>query len=242
MIKLSKDNIFFLFDDINQAPNDGLVGLGGRVAPDFILKYYPKGLFPWFKEGDVPVWFSPDPRWILYPEKVNISHSLKSLLHKNKFLVQADTRFEEVINTCASVKRKDAISTWIDEDFKSCFIVLHQMGYAHSIEVLMNGRLVGGLFGVAIGNMFSGESMFYFESGASKVALVYLCRFLVHLGYRFIDCQSHTLHLQNMGAEPVPRAAYLYLVQKTCNEKRIPELWKERFDLWYNEGKNHPFS
>lgn len=238
---ISPDKIFFLFDDINQAPKDGLVGFGGRVSPDFILKYFPKGLFPWFKEGDIPVWFSPDPRLVLYPEKVKISQSLNGLLRKNKFTLTADSCFEEVINACASAKRKDSVSTWIDEDFKSCFVELHKMGYAHSIEVFMNDRLVGGLYGVAIGRMFSGESMFYFESGASKAALVYLCRFLIHLGYSFIDCQSHTRHLESMGAEPVPRADYLCMVQKTCDEKGIPGSWKELFDLWYYDDKNHHF-
>jgi leucyl/phenylalanyl-tRNA--protein transferase len=241
MVKFSYDKIFFLYEDINQAPKEGFVGLGGRITPDFILKFYPGGVFPWFKEGDMPVWFSPDPRWILYPEKVKISHSLKGLLRKNIFTVKSDTCFEEVISACASVKRKGAESTWIDEDFMSCFIELHRMGYAHSVEVFMNDRLVGGLYGLAIGKMFSGESMFYFESGASKVALVYLCHFLVHLGYIFIDCQSHTRLLEMMGAEPVPRANYLCLVQKACREKGISVFWKEYFDLWYNDDKNHPF-
>lgn len=240
MFRLSNDEIFFLFEDINQASKDGLVGLGGSVSPDFILKYYSKGIFPWFKERNVPVWFSPDPRWILYPHKVKISHSLKSLLRKNIFTVKADTCFEKVINACASVKRKDADSTWIDEDFKSCFTELHHMQYAHSIEVFnRSGQLVGGLFGVAIGRMFSGESMFFIESGASKVALVRLCQFLKHYNYAFIDCQTHTRHLENMGATPIPRIKYLQTVEGVCKEEGLSGLWKNHFDEWLMNDRNH---
>lgn len=239
-MKTSLKKILFLYDDINLAPDEGLVGLGGKVDPDFILKYYPKGIFPWFKEGDIPIWFSPDPRWILYPEKVKISHSLKSLMRKNKFTISSDTCFKDVVAACAKTKRKDTNTTWIDEDFKSCFIELHHMGYAHSIEVFnQNNQLVGGLFGVAIGRMFSGESMFFVESGASKVALVLLCKFLLHHNYAFIDCQTHTQHLQNMGAEPIPRAKFLQVADEVCKTKGLFGSWKKHFEEWLLNDMNH---
>lgn len=241
MSKNSSHEITFLYDDINSESKEGLVGLGKKIVPELILKYYPKGIFPWFRTVENSYWFSPNPRWILYPEKVKISDSLKSLLRKNKFTVRADTCFEDVLNACASSKnRKDTeLGTWIDKEFKSCFMKLHQMEFAHSIEVFMNNRLVGGLFGISIGRMFSGESMFYLESGASKVELVNLCRFLKHHGYEFIDCQTHTPHLESMGAEPIPRKKYLSLVEIASKQKGLSGLWQGVFEKWMEHDMNH---
>ncbi|MEJ2620743.1 MAG: leucyl/phenylalanyl-tRNA--protein transferase [Candidatus Thiodiazotropha sp.] len=186
---------------------DGLLAVGGDLTPQRLIQAYQLGIFPWFSEGEPILWWSPDPRTVLYPEKIKISRSLRKTLRKRVFRVTFDQNFDGVIHACAA-PREDSPGTWLVPEMINAYRIQHQLGLAHSVEVWQNDQLVGGLYGMAIGRVFFGESMFSRTSDSSKVALVYLSRQLKAWGFRMIDCQVYTRHLASLGAEEIPRQQF----------------------------------
>ncbi len=189
-----------------KSPN-GLLAAGGDLSPERLKVAYSEGIFPWYESGQPILWWSPDPRSVLFPAKLHISRSLRKTLRKNLFNVTADTAFESVINACAK-SRKYTHGTWITPEMQRAYTQLFQLGYAHSVEAWQNGELVGGLYGVALGRAFFGESMFSFRTDASKVAFVHLVKQLQIQGYQVIDCQVSSEHLFSLGAEEIPRSQF----------------------------------
>ena len=199
----------YKFPSPQSATNEGVVAVGGDLNPLRILEAYKNGIFPWFNDDDNLMWWSPDPRMILYPEKIKISKSFKSFLKKKEYRVSFNENFEDVIESCSNIKRVNQKGTWITNGLKQSFIKLHQMGYAHSVEVWQNGVIIGGLYGLDLGNIFCGESMFSIKSNASKVGLYFLCQELKQNNYRFIDCQVPSQHLRSLGAVEISRDNFL---------------------------------
>ncbi len=188
------------------ADEDGLLAVGGDLSIDRLLLAYEYGIFPWYDEDTPILWYAPLERFVLYPEKIKISKSLQKTVRSGKFHISIDKAFAEVIQACATIDRKDQQGTWIVDDMQQAYINLHKAGYAHSIEVWQDNNLVGGLYGVQVGRVFCGESMFSRVSDASKVALVHLAQ---DFGLSMIDCQIPSEHLQRMGAELISQEKYL---------------------------------
>jgi leucyl/phenylalanyl-tRNA--protein transferase len=208
-----------LFPDPELAEEDGLLGVGGDLSPERLLLAYANGIFPWFSKGEPIMWWSPDPRCVLRPEKLKISTSLRQALKKGDYEVRFDTCFEEVIRQCSASKRKGQRGTWITREMQEAYIRLFELGFAHSTEVFMDGKLAGGLYGVSIGGTYSGESMFHLRPEASKIALYHLVERLKERGYPLIDCQVTNQHLLSLGAEEMPRKEFLKQLIKN-REKR----------------------
>ena len=191
----------------------GLVALGGDLAPETLIEAYCKGVFPW--EGRPPIpWFSPDPRMILIPRAFRANRILRRLDRRGEWVVRFDHDFAAVMAACATVARRREEGTWIDRNIVEAYGRLHALGVAHSVEVWADSELVGGLYGLAIGRAFFGESMFHRRTDASKLALWHLCRRLHRAGYRFVDCQQDTGHLRSLGAVAIPRLRYLRLLEE----------------------------
>lgn len=188
-------------------PN-GLLAAGANLSVDRLLSAYQQGIFPWYGPDEPILWWSPDPRMVLFPEELRISRSLAKTLRKECFVVKTDENFREVIQAC-SVARPGQAGTWITGEIQQAYNALHQQGHAHSVEAWQDERLVGGLYGVALGQVFFGESMFSKVSDASKVAFVYLVNLLRALDYTIIDCQMSTSHLQSLGAREIPRDQFV---------------------------------
>lgn len=200
-----------IFPDPNLADEDGLLAIGGDLHPERLILAYRQGIFPWYSEGQPILWYSPHERFVLFPEKVTISRSMRQFMKKPEVTVTEDTAFERVIEACSLIPRAGQQGTWITSGMKEAYIRLHQMGIAHSIETFVNGNLAGGLYGVKSGRVFCGESMFSAVPNASKAALIYLC---TRFSYSLIDCQVYTEHLERMGAEFISAAKYReYLIQ-----------------------------
>ena len=223
------------FPDVSEALTvdaPGLLAAGADLSPQRLLLAYQHGIFPWFSEGQPILWWSTDPRMVLFTDQFKVSDSLKKTLRKvessrlegGPWEVRFDTAFEDVMRACAA-PRRDGPGTWISEDIIDGYTGLHGMGYAHSSEVWLNGELVGGAYGVCIGRMFYGESMFARVSDASKVALAYLVSFLRGHGVRMIDCQQETGHLASLGAAPIPRSRFLDHLRAAIREPAITQ-WK----------------
>ncbi|MGB8713441.1 MAG: leucyl/phenylalanyl-tRNA--protein transferase [Onishia taeanensis] len=198
------------FPSINQALDepDGLLAAGGDLTPDWLIAAYRCGIFPWFSDDQPILWWSPSPRMVLFPGEIRIRRSLAKRLRNAGFKVTWNTAFPAVIEACAAT-RSDDEGTWISDDMRKAYVALHSLGYAQSIEVWRDGSLVGGLYGVGMGRVFFGESMFSRVPDASKVALVYLARHLQALGGGLIDCQMHTSHLASMGAREIARQEFI---------------------------------
>ncbi len=213
-------------------PN-GLLAQGGDLTVPTLLDAYRHGIFPWFNPGEPILWWSPDPRMVLAPEAVKVSRSLAKRLRNGGFELRVDTAFAEVMRGCAAPRRipssGGAAGTWISPAMIAAYMRLFEAGYAHSIETWREGRLVGGLYGVAIGRMFYGESMFSREADASKVALVRLCRQLERWAFGLVDCQMETAHLASLGAHTLPRDAFASRVAELVNLPHRPGPW--RFDV-----------
>ncbi len=201
----SSDTPFPNVDLAFEEPN-GLVAIGGDLSIERLLDAYQQGIFPWYSEGEPVLWYSPNPRMVITKDKLHISKSLDKVLRSHYFEVRVNNDFEQVIYQCKNIKRKDQDSTWIDNDMVQAYIQLHRQGYAHSIEVYKDEQLVGGLYGVAIGKVFFGESMFSCKSNASKVAFVHLLR---DTDYQLIDCQVENPHLKTLGAFNIERSAFV---------------------------------
>ncbi len=209
------------FPPIEQArrfPN-GLLCAGGSLSPKRLLEAYAHGIFPWYEEGEPILWWSPDPRQVLFVDELHISASLRRRLNSGRFQVTRDQAFEAVIHACATIPRRGQSGTWITPAMIHAYTALHHMGYAHSFETWLNGELVGGLYGVKIGRLFFGESMFSRVSDASKVALVHLVRWLRTEGVPLIDCQQETAHTTSLGARPIPRREFLAWVRRLTSEQ-----------------------
>ncbi len=200
-----------VFPPVELAAPDGLLALGGDLSPERLLRAYSEGIFPWplGAAGTPLLWFSPDPRFLLYPEELHVSRSLRRSLRTAPFQVRVDTAFEEVIRGCAAVPREGQGDTWIDDDMIAAYTRLHRLGHAHSFESWDGTELAGGIYGVACGRAFFAESMFYRAPEASKIALVALVRCLGSRGYCFIDCQQETENLARFGARRVPRSDFI---------------------------------
>jgi leucyl/phenylalanyl-tRNA--protein transferase len=208
-----------LFPDPELAEEDGLLGVGGDLSPERLLLAYANGIFPWFSKGEPIMWWSPDPRCVLRPEKLKISTSLRQALKKGNYEVRFDTCFEEVIRQCSAAKRKGQRGTWITKEMVEAYIRLHELGFAHSTEVFMDGKLVGGLYGLSIGGTYSGESMFHLRPEASKIALYHLVERLKERGFPLIDCQVTNQHLLSLGAEEMPRKEFLKQLVKNRDKR-----------------------
>lgn len=206
------------FPDVDMAERepDGLLAVGGDLSATRLINAYRRGIFPWFGDGDPILWWSPNPRTALFPERLRISRSLRKTLRRGRFGATMDREFDAVIQACAEPRGEDG-GTWLVPDMIAAYRRLHGHGYAHSVEVWQDGALVGGLYGVAIGRVFFGESMFTRVSDASKVSLVHLCRTLTERGFGLIDCQVLTGHLIRMGAEQIPREDFIRLLDRWCS-------------------------
>jgi len=214
------------FPEPDEADDTGLLAFGGDLSIERLTLAYTKGIFPWYEEGMPVLWWSPDPRMILFPEKMIISHSLKQTIKKNKFLITFDRDFEAVINECSVTSRNGQDGTWITQEMKSAYTRLHKAGLAHSVESWVEGKLVGGLYGVALGKAFFGESMFHSETDASKVALFQLVEKLKQWKFEIIDAQVYTTHLESLGGEMIPRSQYLGILQKAVIKPGMNDSWK----------------
>lgn len=208
---------FVSFPPLSSATEDGLLAMGGELNVDTLVSAYSQGIFPWFNHDQPILWWSPDPRLVLYPSEMKISRSLRKVLRQNKFSLSCDQAFAEVIKGCAlrgsSKPFVPAPETWITKNMHTAYVELYRRGYAHSIEVWLGGKLVGGLYGVVLGKVFFGESMFSEVSNASKVALAALCRWLQQREFAVIDCQVASDHLFTLGAREIPRDDFMQHLQ-----------------------------
>jgi len=199
-----------IFPDPKLAEPDGLLAVGGDLSTGRLLLAYHHGIFPWYSDDTPILWYSPHERFVLYPEELKVSKTMRQLLRSGKFTITMDTCFDKVIEACSSIKRKGEPGTWITAEMQVAYIELHKLGYAHSVEVWQHNELVGGLYGVETGNLFCGESMFSGVNNASKSALIYLCQTGL---YRLIDCQVYTGHLASLGARLISRESYMKVVK-----------------------------
>jgi leucyl/phenylalanyl-tRNA--protein transferase len=215
------------FPDVNLALRepDGLLAVGGDLAPDRILAGYRKGIFPWYGDDQPILWWSPDPRTVLFPTHFKVSRSLRRTLRKCRFRVTMDRAFECVIRACAAPRRAGS-GTWITNDMAEAYKALHHRGYAHSVECWVDERLVGGIYGLAIGKIFFGESMFSRATDASKVAFAFLARQLSNWGFALIDCQVHSAHLVSLGAEQISRRAFIGYLETWCAVGNHAHAWQ----------------
>lgn len=210
MFRLSRNPRDFAFPPVEQATADGLLAIGGDLQPGRLLEAYRHGIFPWYNEEQPILWWSPDPRTVLFPEKLHISRSLKRSLRPDLFTVTFDRCFRDVMIQCAGPRPQYPESgTWITPAMVEAYTALHEMGHAHSVETWRDGQLVGGVYGVAIGGAFFAESMFTKVDDASKVALVTLVRRLHAWGFTIIDCQQASPHVMRLGAEEIPRRDFV---------------------------------
>lgn len=207
----------------------GVVAMGGDLSVPRLLMAYRQGIFPWYNEEEPITWWCPAQRMVLLPHEVKISRSSRNLLNRQKFEVRADTCFEEVIDQCQKVVRKGQEGTWLNDELKGAIIDLHQLGYAHSIEAFENGKLVGGLYGLSLGRMFFGDSMFSLAGSASKIAFITLCQKLEGLHFDLVDCQVYNTHLASLGAFEMPRSQFLKLLAHNPIEKTLRGRWTEFF-------------
>ena len=200
------------FPPVNEALEDGLLAMGGEVTVERLLLAYKSGIFPWY-EGETPLWWSPDPRFVLYPDKLKVSKSMETLIRKNTFRFSTNCAFSQVIRSCKALQRKGQDGTWITDELEQSLIELHQLGFAHSAETWLGNELVGGLYGIRMGNLFFGESMFNKETNASKFAFINFVKLLEFEKVKLIDCQVYTEHLESLGAEMIPRTAFIQTIQ-----------------------------
>lgn len=215
------------FPPVESARSDmgGLLAIGGGLSPERILDAYRRGVFPWGTLNGFPLWYSPDPRMVLFPEEFRLRRSLLRVLRKGDYEVRFDTDFAGVIEACAQSPRPGQDGTWITDDMREAYIRLHELGWAHSVETYQEGNLTGGLYGLAVGNMFYGESMFSRRTDASKIAFAHLVRFLSREKFGMIDCQMRTEHLASLGGREIPRREFLEGLYKLTAQPRGRGPW-----------------
>ena len=214
------------FPDVNLALRepDGLLAVGGDLTPERILSAYRRGIFPWYSDNQPILWWSPDPRTVLFPARLKISRSLRKTLRRGHFRLSMDQAFRDVIAACAK-PRPGSSGTWITQDMAEAYSILHETGCAHSVECWLGDRLVGGLYGVSTGRVFFGESMFSQVSDASKVAFAWLVRQLQAWDFGLIDCQIYSAHLASLGAEEIPRTEFVKYLNVLCENDHHIENW-----------------
>ena len=219
-----------VFPPVETALDDppGLLAAGGDLSPERLIAAYRRGIFPWYSAGDPILWWSPDPRMVLRPEDFKISRSLARTLRNAEYEVRLDGAFTDVITACATAPREGQRGTWISTEMQSAYIRLHELGYAHSVETWINGKLAGGLYGVAIGRAFFGESMFSHVRDASKISLAHFCKHLHRQNFGIIDCQMETKHLASLGAHPIPRNDFVAALERLVDMGDVPGRWDER--------------
>lgn len=213
MVHILDDSLWF--PPLDEALADGLLAVGGDLSVERLLLAYHSGIFPWYNEDEIPMWWSPDPRFVLFPEELKVSKSMAQVFRKGTFEFRINTDFKRVINNCRSIKRQGQPGTWITDDIVKAYTTLHKLGYAHSAEAWHNGELAGGLYGVWLGNVFFGESMFSKESNASKFAFINWVGYLKQKGVVMIDCQVFTQHLESLGACMISRDDFAEILAGT---------------------------
>ena len=208
------------FPSIEYVSEEGIIAIGGDLSSERLVNAYKNGIFPWYNEGEPILWYCPNPRMVLFFEQLHVSKSMKQLLRKNTYRITFNQAFEEVIFNCKKVERYDGLGTWITDDMQKAYIALHKKGIAKSVEVWRDSELVGGLYGMDLGNIFCGESMFSKESNTSKIAFIHLAQKLERENYLLLDCQVYNKHLESLGAEEIPREFFLKLLKNT-NKKEL---------------------
>ena len=215
----------YQFPDPRTADSDGLLAAGGDLSKESLITAYSQGIFPWYDNTSPILWWSPDPRLVLFPSRFKVSDSLRQRLRSGKYEIKTDCNFEAVISHCAETRRKGQRGTWITEEMKDAYIALHGEGLAHSFETYYEGELAGGLYGVSLGRAFFGESMFHLKTDASKVALAGLVNWSLDHDFHFIDAQQSTSHLKSMGAEEIRRTAFLELLDAAIRFPTLKGRW-----------------
>ena len=206
---------------------EGLVAAGGNLSPGVLLSAYTQGIFPWYSDGEPILWWSPDPRFVLFPEELHTPKSLRRTLNRGRFSFTLDLAFDEVIAACSVAPRSGQAGTWITDDMIEGYVTLNTLGYAHSLEVWDEGKLAGGLYGVSLGGMFFGESMFARVSDASKAGFVTLVQVLSERGFDCVDCQMHTEHLDRFGARNMTRDEFLELLSSSLERPTLKGDWQQ---------------
>lgn len=214
------------FPPIYEADSDGLLAIGADLSPNRLIRAYKLGIFPWFSEYDPILWYSPDPRFVLFPKDLIIRKSMRTYFNSDKLRVSYDYNFNEVIRMCASINRRGQIGTWITEDMISAYNKLHELGYAHSVEVWKENKIVGGLYGISIGKIFFGESMFTLIPNASKFGFISLVQKLEDENYYLVDCQQKTKHLVSLGAMGISRSEFKMYLDLNAKNLDICSFWK----------------
>ena len=209
MYLLSDD---LVFPPVELADSNGLLAIGGDLLPERLILAYKSGIFPWYNEGEPIVWYSPNPRMVLFPKKIISSKSMRKIIRMGKFTMTFNQNFSEVIDQCKNINRNDQNGTWITQEMKVAYQKLHELGFAKSVEVWESNKLVGGLYGIDLGNIFCGESMFSKVNNASKIAFIYLIKKLEKENYSLIDCQVYNDHLASLGAEEIPRNEFVKML------------------------------
>lgn len=218
-----------IFPPVEDSTEEGIVAAGGNLSPGMLLSAYRQGIFPWYNEGDEILWWSLDPRFVLFTEKLKISKSMKKELRKQKYEVTLDNSFKEVIGNCRNAVRRGQGGTWITKEMMDGYCELNRLGWAHSVEVRMSGKLVAGLYGISLGHVFFGESMFTKVSNGSKIAFILLTLYLKDKGFSFIDCQDHTNHLESLGAENIRRKEFFNILNKGLAFPDFIGMWCDIF-------------
>ena len=209
------ENERFSFPAPEEARHDSIIAWGGNLSPGMLLSAYEQGLFPWYSKGEPVIWHSPDPRFVIFPQTLHVSSSMKKLLKRKQFAITLDGNFPAVIRACSLVERPGQGGTWITESMIYAYRELHRLGWAHSAEAHLEGKLSGGCYGIRLGSTFFGESMFSLEPNASKAAFITLARFLFEDGVSFIDCQQHTRHMESLGGVEISRLEFLAQLRET---------------------------
>ena len=214
-----------IFPDPSSANKDGLLAVGGDLSVQTLIQAYSKGIFPWYDDASPILWWSPDPRIVLFPDRLNISKSLAQTIKSGRFECRMDTVFEEVIHACSIAIRKGQPGTWITTDMEKAYIDLHHSGYAHSVEIFYKGELAGGLYGISLGGAFFGESMFQLKKDASKVGLHYLVQLLKKWEFDFIDAQVPSDHMKSLGAKEISRDEFLKMLEHSLEKPTRKGKW-----------------
>jgi leucyl/phenylalanyl-tRNA--protein transferase len=213
------------------AGEDDIIAVGGNLSPGMLLSAYEQGIFPWYNPEDPILWQSPDPRFVIFPETLHVSESMRKLLRRGILTVCLDRDFSAVIRNCAEAERPGQDGTWITGDIIDAYTELHRLGWAHSAESYADGELAGGCYGIRLGRIFFGESMFAKKSNASKAAFLTLARLLFSDGVAFIDCQVHTGHLEKLGGQIIKRPGFLAMLRTTLNEREKVDNWEETDEM-----------
>jgi leucyl/phenylalanyl-tRNA--protein transferase len=213
------------FPSPNLARKDGLLAVGGDLSAERLLKAYSLGIFPWYSPGEPILWWSPDPRFVLYPDELKISKSMGQVMRNAGFRITMDTAFPSVIHEAATIRRNGQPGTWITPEMEDAYIRLHDLGYAHSLEVWKDEELAGGLYGLSLGRCFFGESMFSHISNASKAGFIHLVQQLAGLDFHLVDCQVHTYHLESLGARHIPRTQFMSEIENALKTETLLGKW-----------------